>query len=258
MAQMIKGLVSVIIPSHNSSRTIGEAIESAINQSYENIEIIIVDNGSKDGTASIIYSYSRNYPYIKILIIHNPIGPAAARNRAIEIAQGQYMAFLDSDDIWHRSKLKTQIIKMEEHKAAFSCTAVDCFNNDHYFLQKREVQEWIHYNDLLRCTEIATSSVIIDRSILNNVCFSLYYSAEDYATWLSILKSGVNCLGVNEFLTSYRVKNRMIIIPKISSVWQIIQVQFRQEKLPLIQVLTNVFTVSLYAFRRTHHNNIWY
>jgi glycosyltransferase involved in cell wall biosynthesis len=97
--------VSCIIPAFNCARYVGEAIDSALAQTYRPVEIIVVDDGSTDGTADVVDAYKKHVRYLR----QTNAGPAAARNYGLRVASGDFMALLDADDIWHPDKLDRQI-----------------------------------------------------------------------------------------------------------------------------------------------------
>ena len=113
---MKDGLVSVITPCYNGAKYLSETIESVINQTYENWEMIIVDDGSKDDSAEIAAGYSQKDPRIK-LICQSNAGSAAARNNGISHAEGRYIALLDADDLWHPDFLEKQLSFIKQKKA---------------------------------------------------------------------------------------------------------------------------------------------
>ena len=113
---MDKGLVSIITPCYNGAKYVAETIESVINQTYEKWEMIIVDDGSKDKSAEIIKTYVNKDSRIKY-IYQNNTGSAAARNNGIRRAQGQYIALLDADDVWHKDFLEKQIAFIKKNNA---------------------------------------------------------------------------------------------------------------------------------------------
>ncbi len=100
--------VSVIIPNHNYSQFVGEAIESVIAQTYKNFELIVIDNGSTDNSKQVLESFKKKYPKIKIYFQKN-LGQAGARNRGIDESKGNLIAFLDADDVWMPNKLEEQV-----------------------------------------------------------------------------------------------------------------------------------------------------
>jgi len=110
---MIEGnsLVSVIIPFYNCERYLSEAIKSVLSQTYRSVEVIVVDDGSIDSSASVAKRFAP-----KVRYFHQPnSGPSAARNRGVDLAQGDFLAFLDSDDVWTPDKLKKQIAAFEDN-----------------------------------------------------------------------------------------------------------------------------------------------
>ena len=119
----MKDLISIITPTYNCAKFIGVTIESVMKQTYENWEMIIVDDASTDNTEEIVRRYDdKRIKYVKL---EKNSGAAIARNKAMKLAQGKYMAFLDSDDIWKENKLEKQINFMEEHNYNITCTAYE-------------------------------------------------------------------------------------------------------------------------------------
>ena len=122
---MEKGFVSVITPTYNCVDFIGETIESVQSQSYQHWEMIIVDDCSTDNTKELVSTYIQEDSRIKYFCLENNSGAAVARTKAMELANGEYMAFLDSDDLWPKDKLEKQLDFMRKHNVAFSCTAYE-------------------------------------------------------------------------------------------------------------------------------------
>ena len=116
-------LVSIIMPTYNCGNFIGETIDSVIAQIYENWELIIVDDCSTDNTEEIVNVYRKKDSRIKYKKLATNSGAAVARNRGIELADGKYIAFLDSDDLWQPKKLDTQIKFMNNNAYHFTCTS---------------------------------------------------------------------------------------------------------------------------------------
>ena len=125
----IQPLVSVIMPAYNSEKYIGKSIESVLAQDYEKFELIIVDDGSKDGTKSIVEQYAKNDIRIKLLEQANQ-GVSAARNKGLDTATGEYVAFLDSDDLWDADNLSVMVQAAECTKSGLVCASMDIINAD--------------------------------------------------------------------------------------------------------------------------------
>ena len=120
---MRNSLVSIITPSFNSSQFINECINSVIIQTYNNWEMIIVDDCSQDDSVNIISDMAVKDKRLNLITCDQNIGPSEARNIALKHAKGRYIAFLDSDDIWHKEKLQRQLNFMKEKDCAFSFTS---------------------------------------------------------------------------------------------------------------------------------------
>ncbi|EIJ2221255.1 TPA: glycosyltransferase family 2 protein [Vibrio cholerae] len=203
----MKELVSVIMPAYNSSLTIKDSIKSVIVQSYKNIELIIVDDCSEDNTVEIIQSFSTLDPRIKLIRNMINLGVAKSRNKAIADARGEYVAFLDSDDIWCENKLKFHLKEMKKYKCNLSCSSYYTFSGiKENIISVRKVKENITYQDLLKSNQVGCSTVICDMRFLNQLEFKSI-GHEDYELWLNITKSGLSFLGVQEPLSYYRVSS---------------------------------------------------
>lgn len=165
----VEGLVSVIMPIYNAEKYLADTLKSIFIQDYGNIEIILVDDCSKDGSSSIISNLQKEHPEIIYYLQEKNMGAGAARNKALELATGQYVAFLDSDDIWMPGKISQQINLMKITKSPFSYTAIEMMDENGELLKgKRNIKERCDYKYLLHNTIIATSSVVIDRTVLGD------------------------------------------------------------------------------------------
>lgn len=202
---MTEGLVSVISPVYNVERFIEITINSVLNQTYKNIEYILVDDCSPDKSADIILRLAKEYPQIKYHKLEKNSGAAVARNKGIELAEGQYIAFLDSDDRWKPEKLEKEVALAKAENAEFVFTAIEMIDeNGNVIKEKRKVKEKIDYKFLLTNTMIATSSVLIDISKVGKFEMPLVRSGQDYATWLMLMRNGRCAYGIDEALTQYR------------------------------------------------------
>lgn len=159
---MSKVKVSVIIPFYNNIQWLEEAIESVYSQTYSNYEIIVVNDGSKEDMSDFIHKYSADL----ILINKNNGGPASARNIGIDRAQGEYIAFLDSDDLWLKNKLEVQMKYMERTSAEISHTAYSTFGAGKRYTSSPYITSGKAYPKILAKCVIATPTVIIKTDIL--------------------------------------------------------------------------------------------
>ena len=244
-------IISVIIPVYNKERYLSNAIESIINQSYNDWEIVLVDDCSTDNSAKIISKYTAAHPNIIYHKQDKNGGAAVARNTALTLAKGRYVAFLDADDEWLPNKLEKQLDFMAINNAAISCTALECIDEDGKPLNSvRPVIKEISYKFLLKNTMIATSTVIVDRNKTGDFQMPLRRRGQDYATWLKLLRSGERCFGLNEVLTKYRVMKKSLSSNKWSSIKQVWDIQTINEGINKFNVSINVCFFIINALKK--------
>jgi len=205
--------VSVIMPTFNHAGFIGKAIDSVFNQTYQNFELIIVDNYSEDDTEKIVTSYKDDR--IKYFKFRNNGIIAASRNHGIMKSKGEYIAFLDSDDIWYPDKLDCQLSKLSNSSSGLCFTNFDYINKNGKKLKKTHRIKKRYLNPtfnkfILGGGGICNSSVMIIRNVINTVGLlkedSQLIAVEDYHYWARILKKYKACC-VDKVLVSYRMNS---------------------------------------------------
>jgi glycosyltransferase involved in cell wall biosynthesis len=185
----VSPLVSVVIPAYNRARQIGRAIDSALNQTYRPIEVIVIDDGSRDNTAEIV----SGYPEVRYYHQENR-GASGARNRGVELARGEYIAFLDSDDFWVKNKLELQMRLMLRLRAPVLgarkkyVTEAAFVNPDKQ--AKTERYHFLTFKRQLKRTWIVPSTVVVRKDYFQR--FSGFDSrlkiAEDWDLWLRMAR----------------------------------------------------------------------
>lgn len=202
-----EGLVSILVPAWNAENYIAKAIDGVVSQTYHNWEMIIVDDCSPDHTSEIVDVYAKKDERIKLFKMPKNSGPAAARNKALEIACGRWIAMLDSDDIWLPQKLERQLAFHKSSNANITYTAFRRIDSSGEKLGRLiSVPSMLKYNDLLGNTSIVTSTVLIDRFLSPQIYFKETYY-DDFVCWLDLLRGGGIALGLQEDLTRYRIVN---------------------------------------------------
>lgn len=179
-------LVSVIMPSYNSSKYIKASIKSVLGQEYKNLELIIVDDCSKDNTVDIIKSFSDTR--IKLFVNETNQGAALSRNKALREAKGKYIAFLDSDDVWDLTKLQSQIQYMKDNNYAFTYTDYKIQNNGEWENYIRTGPKKVNYRKIINYCYFFTSTVIYNQEIVGLIQIKDLKKNNDYAMWLHALK----------------------------------------------------------------------
>mgnify|MGYP000996060659 CR=1 FL=1 len=232
-------MVSIITPAYKSESIIGETIESVLNQTFPDWEMIIVDDNSQDNTKKVVESY--NDKRIRLITLEKNVGAANARNIALQNAQGRFIAFLDSDDIWYPEKLDIQLKFMKELNIAFSFTSYEAFNSEtKETLYVVNVPSEINYKSYLKNTIIGCLTVMIDREKTGSFYMPDIKSSHDMALWLNILKRGFNAYGIDKVLAKYRVSNNSVTSNKFKAMNDVWHVYRDIEKLS--------FCYSLYCF----------
>lgn len=181
-------LVSIIMPNYNCEKYLSETIKSVVNQTYNNWELIIVDDCSTDRSVTIIQQFMVQDSRIKLIINERNIGAALSRNKAIEVARGEYIAFLDSDDLWLENKLEKQINFMKNYNIDFSYSYyyVNHVNRQEMHIVK--APKYLDYRKLLKYNYIGCLTVVYKVKSVGKVQIIDLKKRNDYALWLKILK----------------------------------------------------------------------
>lgn len=202
---MNENQVSIIMPVYNVEKYLVNAIESVLEQSYSDWELLAVDDCSTDKSREILQKLASSDSRIRPIFLNQNIGAARARNEAIRRANGRYLAFLDSDDIWIKDKLMKQIQIMKENRYAFTFTSYSLIDTKgNQIPQKVTVPERITYTQALTHTVIWTCTVMLDLRQTGSFEMTLLESGEDTATWLQLLKKVSCAYGINQIYSLYR------------------------------------------------------
>ncbi len=208
---MTEKLVSIITPTYNCGEFIARTIDSVQAQTYKNWEMIIVDDRSKDNTEEIVAEYMKSDSRIKYHLLDVNSGAAVARTTAMKLANGSYIAFLDSDDIWTPEKLERQIKWMEEHDYAFSCTAYEQIDEKDNLLGKTiKTIEKTDYNRLLLDCPVGNSTVMYNVEKMGKFEVPNIRKRNDDALWLQMLKKEKYIWGMPDVMMKYRIRENSI------------------------------------------------
>ncbi len=236
--------VSIITPLYNSGKFVSETIESVLVQTYTNWEMLIVDDCSSDDGAEIVKKYCEKDSRIKYIKLEKNSGAAVARNKAIKLAQGDYIAFLDSDDLWKKEKLEKQIKFMKEKDCAFSFTeyeTIDEEGNKNNILIKVPNSP-IGYRRYLLTTPIGCLTAMYDVKKIGKFYMPLIRKRQDAGLWLKILKKGVKAYPIKENLAEYRIVKNSISSNKVNLIKHQWKLYREVEKLFLLEGLFYLFT----------------
>lgn len=215
----MKDLISIITPTYNCGKFIGETIESVIKQTYENWEMIIVDDCSTDNTKEVVEGYIQKDNRIKYHLLETNSGAAVARTRAMELAQGDYMAFLDSDDLWMSNKLESQLRFMKDNNYNFTCTEYEQIDEQSNLLGKIiKVKNKTNYNGVLLSCPVGNSTVMYNVREMGKFKVPNIRKRNDDALWLQMLKKEKYIYGMKETLMQYRIRANSISSNKLDLV----------------------------------------
>jgi glycosyltransferase involved in cell wall biosynthesis len=225
------GLVSIIMPNYNSEKYVESTIKSVLAQTYQNWELLFVDDCSTDKSLEIAKSF--NDDRIRIFSMKKNGGAALARNKAIDEAKGRWIAFLDSDDLWEPEKLQKQIKHMQANDLSFTFTDYQVIDEEDKlistFTPRLDVCE---YKDILKHNHIGCLTVIYDADKLGKVYMPTNATKrEDVACWLKILRTGEKAHCLHETLAKYKVHSNSVSSNKFKMMKYQWQVYRKVEKL---------------------------
>ncbi len=198
-------LVSVIIPYYKKKKFIEKTLISVLSQTYKNIEIILIYDDQDKQDLEYLKNLKKKNKKIKIINNKKNIGAGYSRNVGIQFAKGKYIAFLDSDDIWHKNKLKKQLKYMGRYKYKISHTSYKVIDMRGNIKKIRNSRIFTDFNQLLFSCDIGLSTVVMEKKILSSrLKFPNLVTKEDYVLWLNILKKGHEIGYIKENLTYWR------------------------------------------------------
>ena len=238
-------LISIITPTYNSERYIAETIQSVIDQSYKEWEMIIIDDNSTDDSVAIIKSLIKDENRIILIELDENKGAAFSRNIGLQEASGKYISFLDSDDLWHRNKFEEQMIFMSKNEYPITFTTYELIDENGNSMNKIvQAKSSLGLNDYMKNTIIGFSTAIIDREKVGNFKFQNIRMKQDFQLWISILGSGFIAYGLDKNLVKYRIHDKSLSSNKLKAAIQVWNVLHNIEKIGFFH---SVYYFSFYA-----------
>ena len=222
---MEQALVSIIVPVYNVEKYICETIECVRKQTYDNWELLLVEDCSKDNTVAVILEYLDEVQDARVRLIRQEKnnGAARSRNRGLREAGGRYIAYLDADDLWVPEKLEKELAFMEEKQAAFAFTGYEFADENGKGLGKVvRVPEILTYKEALKNTTIFTTTVMFDTEKIDKKFLEMpIIKSEDTALWWKVLRSGYVAYGLDENLVRYRRAGKSLSSNKLEAMRRI-------------------------------------
>lgn len=233
---MQEKLVSIVIPVYNAEKFIKETVSCVVNQTYTEWELLLVNDGSTDGSGKVIDKLAESDSRIRAFYIEGG-GAAKARNVGTENANGRYLAFLDADDLWEKDKLEKELDFLKKKDAAFVFTGyefADEFGKGSGKIVR--VPENITYHQALKNTTIFTSTVMFDMAKTGReILYMPQIKSEDTALWWKIIRNGYKTNGLNENLVKYRRSGKTLSSNKIEAIRRIWNLYRKAEGLSVIK-----------------------
>jgi len=197
-------LVSIIIPYFKKKKYIADTINSILNQTYKNFEIIIVYDDPEKKDLEYIKKLISTDNRVKLIVNEKNLGAGISRNIGIDISAGTFIAFIDADDMWERTKLEEQIKFMESQNINFCHTTYKIINEKNQFLSSRKARNFFNINDLAKSCDIGLSTVLLKREILGSNKFPNLKTKEDFVLWLKLISNSIKIYGLDKELTRWR------------------------------------------------------
>ena len=241
-----KDCIDIILPNYNSSKFLKQTLNSIIMQTYKNWKLIIVDDCSEIKTLNILKSYSKD-KRIKIFWKKKNNGAGFCRNYGIKKSKSPYVAFIDSDDLWKKNKLESQIKFMKKNHYAFSYTYYETFGD-----KKKIITTPLNfdYKSFIRNTSIATSTMMVKRAEINNIKFTDTKICEDYYFKCKLLKKVKFAFCLNKFLTKYRVRSNSLQSNSLRNFIWIWRINKDYNKLNLLDNLISILNISINSIKK--------
>jgi len=245
----LNSLVTIITPCYNSADFVRLTINSVLEQTYTNWELIVIDDKSSDDTCKVIEEYVQRNNQIRLIKLAKNGGVANARNVGLDEAKGRYVAFLDSDDIWMKEKLATQVAIMEEQSLPMTFCAYNRIDEAGAIISRKiEVPQSVSYRKLLSHNVIIFSTSLTLKTVIGTTRFKKV-GHEDWIFWLDIFKKPFIGYGINEPLVLYRIRQGSVSSNKLKVIgftWKILR---ESEKLGFFE--------SAYHFTKYAFSTVW-
>ena len=240
--------VAIILPNYNSSEFIKKTLDSILSQSYKNWKLYLVDDHSNLKTVKLLKKIKNKK--IKIYFLKKNKGAGFCRNLAINKSKSHYLAFIDSDDVWHKDKLKLQINFMEKNQHNFTYSYYKTYNHKTKKTNKIITPENFNFNNFIKNTSIATSSMIITRSLTKNIKFINSKVCEDFYYKCLLLKKNINAYCIKKYLMNYSIRKNSLQSKKIRNFYWMFKINKNYNKLNFFINLRSLIFITFNSLKK--------
>lgn len=238
--------VSVVMPYYKKANYIEKSINSVLRQGYKNFEIIIIYDDQDREDTKLIKKIKKKDTRISVIYNTKNLGAGRSRNLGIKKSRGDYIAFLDCDDIWYPNKLELQIKFMCQKKADFSFTSYDLIDEKNKKKGIRVARDILEYNDLIKSCDIGLSTVIVKKKLFNNFLkFPDLKTKEDYVLWLKFAKKEILLYGLKRQLAKWRITNNSLSSSSKQKILDAFLVYRKYMKFSFAKSCYSIFLLSL-------------
>ena len=243
--------VKVVLPNYNSAAYVSKTIDSVINQTFKNWKLTIVDDNSNTDTRKVLRNYI-DHPNINIIWLKKNKRTGFCRNLAIRNSKSDYIAFIDSDDLWEKDKLSKQLNFMLKNKYDFTYTNYQSFKSEQKGNKLSEIipEKFFTFKKFVTNTSIATSTMIVKRSIIDNIKFSNTKICEDYFFKCQILKKVHYAYCLSKNLMKYRIRKGSLQSNKIRNLYWIWYINKNYNKMIVFKNFWSIFCISINSIKK--------
>ena len=208
------------MPYYKKSQFISASINSILNQSFQKFEIIIIDDELSKNSFEILENIKKLDTRIKVFRNKENLGAGGSRNNAINLSEGEYIAFCDCDDLWKQNKLEKQIKFMKDYDLNFSFTSYEIIDDNNQRIGFREANNNLSFRQLRNSCDIGLSTVMIKKNVFDNKKFKFgkTKTKEDFILWLLLAKEGIQINGIKECLMSWRKNSKSLSSSNIQKI----------------------------------------
>ena len=245
-------LISIIIPYYKKKKFFQKTIKSVLRQTYKNFEIILIYDDVDKTELPFVKFILRKVKNVKIIVNKKNLGAGYSRNIGIKKSKSRLISFLDSDDTWHKDKLKKQTKFMKINKVDFSYTDYSIIDKNKKKIKIIRAPKIITYRNLLSSCDIGLSTVMINSRLLKKDKFPNLKTKEDYLLWIKLSKKKIKMLGINETLASWRKTNNSLsssIIQKLKDAFLVYNYHL---KFNFLKSLILVFLLSINSLTKKY------
>jgi teichuronic acid biosynthesis glycosyltransferase TuaG len=245
----MNNFVDIILPNYNKEFFLAEAINSVIDQNYDNWKLLIIDDCSTDNSRKIIQKFSNNEK-IKIIYLKKNMGVSFARNLGMRLSNSKYISFLDSDDLWTPNKLKEQINFMEKNNHIFTYTDYTPFLVKNNLRKKIITPNYFNFETFIDNSAIGTSTMMILRSVVKTTIFPKTPVLEDFPFKCKILKKIKLAKKFNQNTVFYRITKNSLGSNKLKNLFWLWKINKEYNKLTFFRNLKSLFFISMNSIKK--------